>query len=314
LKPIIIDCDPGHDDAIAILLALAHSDALRLLGVTTVGGNQSLDKITDNALRLLSYVNAEIPLARGAAGPLVVPLVTGEEAHGETGMDGPRLPPSRFQPVREHAVEFMARLIRDAGDEVTLVPIGPLTNIALLLTAYPDLKRKIACISLMGGGIGEGNMTAAAEFNIYVDPEAAQIVFRSGVPIVMSGLDVTNRAEIFPEEIERLKRKGKASVLVGELLDFYSIYSRKLGYDGSALHDPCAVAWLLKPELFRYEYLHVDVETRGEITRGMTLADRRRKPGQAPNARVLVDVDREGFIRLIEDALETLDRRLAAAE
>jgi pyrimidine-specific ribonucleoside hydrolase len=314
MKQIIIDCDPGHDDAIAILLALAHSDELTILGITTVGGNQVLDKITDNALKLLSYVGADIPLARGAAGPLMAPLITGEIAHGETGMDGPILPSSLFQALDVHAVEFMASLIRGAEGKVTLIPIGPLTNIALLLTAYPEVKSKIECISLMGGGIGEGNMTSTAEFNIYVDPEAAQIVYRSGIPIVMSGLDVTNRAQIYPEEIEQLKQRGKASILVGELLDFYSIYSRKMGYDGSALHDPCAVAWLLRPDIFHYVDLHVDVETKGELTRGMTVADRRKKPDREPNVRVLIDLDRDAFIRMITEALDALDRQLAAGQ
>ncbi|MEQ4484205.1 nucleoside hydrolase [Cohnella silvisoli] len=312
MRQIIIDCDPGHDDAIAILLALAHPDELKILGMTTVGGNQVLDKITDNALKLLSYVDAPIPLAKGAAGPLLGKLVTGEEAHGETGMDGPILPSSRYKPLDVHAVEFMLNLIRNAEGKVTLVPLAPLTNIALLLTAYPEVKDKIDCISLMGGGIGEGNVTATAEFNIYVDPEAAQIVYQSGIPIVMSGLDVTNRAQIHAVEIEELKRRGKASVLVGELLDFYSIYSKVLGYDGSALHDPCAVAWLLKPEIFRSEAYHVEVETKGDLTRGMTVADRRKKPTQEANVRVLLDVDRDAFIRMITEALDVLDRRLAA--
>jgi Inosine-uridine nucleoside N-ribohydrolase len=310
-RPIIIDCDPGHDDAIAILLALANPERLRVLGITTVGGNQVLEKITDNALKLLSFVDADIPVAMGAKGPLLGKLVTGAEAHGESGMDGPVLPPSKFRPVRQGAVEFMVERIRSSDRPVTLVPIGPLTNVAMLLAAYPDVKEKIECISLMGGGLAYGNVTAEAEFNIYVDPEAARIVFESGVPIAMSGLDVTDKAMIYEEEIAELKRRGKVSVMVGELLDFYSIYSRKLGFDGSSLHDPCAVAWLLQPELFESKAYYVTVETKGERTRGMTVADMRRKPNDAPNAHVLLDVDRDAFIRLLFDALERLDRQAA---
>lgn len=308
--PIIIDCDPGHDDAIAILLAIANSEKLDLRGITTVGGNQILDKITDNALKVISFVNADIPVAKGAAQPLFGKLVTGEEAHGESGMDGPLLPPSKFRPVEQGAVEFMLNLIRSSEEKITLVPIAPLTNIALLITAYPEIKDRIEKISLMGGGLAYGNVTSTAEFNIYVDPEAARIVFESGIPITMSGLDVTDKAAIFEDEIVALKERGPVSTMVGELLDFYSIYGKKMGYVGSALHDPCAVAWLLQPELFESEHLYVTVETEGKLTRGMTVADRRKKTDHPANVEVLVGVDREAFMKLIFDSLERLDHKL----
>ncbi|WP_419885247.1 nucleoside hydrolase [Paenibacillus sp. B-A-8] len=312
--PIIIDCDPGHDDAIAILLAIANSERLDLRGITTVGGNQILDKITENALKVISFVNADIPVAKGAAGPLFGKLVTGEEAHGESGMDGPLLPPSKFRPVEEGAVEFMLNIIRSSEEKITLVPMAPLTNIALLITAYPEIKERIEKISLMGGGISYGNVTSTAEFNIYVDPEAARIVFESGIPITMSGLDVTDKAAIFEDEIVALKERGPVSTMVGELLDFYSIYGKKMGYVGSALHDPCAVAWLLHPELFVSEHLYVTVETEGKLTRGMTVADKRKKTDRPANVEVLVGVDREAFMKLIFDSLEKLDQELLAAE
>lgn len=312
-RPIIIDCDPGHDDAIAILLALAHPEELEIRGITTVGGNQILDKITDNALKVLSFVNADIPVAKGAKGPLFGKLVTGEEAHGESGMDGPVLPASKFKPVDQGAVEFMLEIIRASEEKITLVPMAPLTNIALLITAYPEVKDKIKEISLMGGGLAYGNVTSTAEFNIFVDPEAARIVYESGIPIVMSGLDVTDKAAIFEEEILELKQKGPVSVMVGELLDFYSIYGKKMGYVGNALHDPCAIAWLLHPELFQSEHLYVTVETEGKLTRGMTVADRRKKPDRQPNVQVLTGVDREAFMKLLFDSLERLDRKLLAA-
>lgn len=310
--PIIIDCDPGHDDAIAIMLAYAHRDVLDIRGITTVGGNQTLEKITDNALRILQFIRADILVAKGATGPLLGKLVTGEEAHGESGMDGPELPPAIARPIDQGAVEFMLELIRSSAEKITLVPLGPLTNIALLLTAYPEVKEKIEGISLMGGGISYGNVTSTAEFNIYVDPEAAKIVYESGIPMTMSGLDVTDKAAIFEGEIEALKQRGPASVLVGELLDFYSIYGKKMGYIGNALHDPCAVAWLLQPELFQSRHLHVTVETEGKLTRGMTVADQRKKPVSVPNVEVLVDVDRDAFIKLLFDALARLDEQLIA--
>lgn len=310
--PIIIDCDPGHDDAIAILLAYAHRDVLDIRGITTVGGNQILDKITDNALRILSFIQADIPVAKGAAEPLLGKLVTGEEAHGESGMDGPVLPPARFRPVEQGAVEFMADIIRASEEKVTLVPLAPLTNIALLITAYPEVKDKIERISLMGGGLCYGNVTSTAEFNIYVDPEAAKIVYESGIPITMSGLDVTDKAAIFEEEIEELKQRGPVSNLVGELLDFYSIYGKKMGYVGNALHDPCAVAWLLSPELFQSRHLHVTIETEGKLTRGMTVGDQRTKPDGESNVEVLVDVDRSAFLKLLFDALARLDQQYLA--
>ncbi|CAH1059106.1 nucleoside hydrolase [Paenibacillus pseudetheri] len=312
--PIIIDCDPGHDDAIAILLAIANAEKLDLRGITTVGGNQILDKITENALKVISFVNADIPVAKGAAGPLFGKLVTGEEAHGESGMDGPLLPPSKFRPLEEGAVEFMLNIIRSSEEKITLVPMAPLTNIALLITAYPEIKERIEKISLMGGGISYGNVTSTAEFNIFVDPEAARIVFESGIPITMSGLDVTDKAAIFEDEIVALKERGPVSTMVGELLDFYSIYGKKMGYVGSALHDPCAVAWLLRPELFESEHLYVTVETEGKLTRGMTVADKRKKTDRPANVEVLVGVDREAFMKLIFDSLEKLDQELLAAE
>lgn len=308
MRRIIIDCDPGHDDAIAILLALAHPDKFKIEGITTVGGNHNVDKITDNLLKLLTLVDKDIKVAKGAKSPLVCPLVTGEEAHGGTGMDGHNLSDIKFKPIAKGAVEFMKDIITEASDKITLVAIGPLTNIAMLFSTFPEVKEKIELISLMGGGINEGNKTAAAEFNIYVDPEAAKIVFDSGVPIVMSGLDVTNKAQMYYTEFKRLKGKGKVSAFVNDLLDFYSIFSKKFGYDkGSALHDPCAIAYLLNPDIFTAKKYHIDIETTGTVTRGMTVADRRKLPEGRLNANVLLDLDREAFVNMIFNALDILD-------
>ncbi len=310
MTPIVIDTDPGHDDAIAILMALANPDQCSVQGLTTVAGNQTVEKVTANALSILALVHRGVPVAAGAAAPLRRALVTGGFAHGSTGLDGPALPAPERSVEPLPAVEFLFRLLRDAAEPVTLVALAPLTNIAQLLHAYPEIRSKIARISLMGGGINGGNMTMAAEFNFYVDPDAARIVFASGIPIVMSGLDVTEKALIHHEEVERLRARGGASRFVAELLDFYSGYSRRQGAIASPLHDPCAVAWILEPGLFAFTDYFVDIETEGEITRGMSVADRRRAPGKPPNARVLVDVNREGLMRLLFDSLARLDAEI----
>lgn len=249
MRNIIIDCDPGHDDAIALLMAIANKKELNILGITTVGGNQLLDKVTQNALKVLSLVNEDIPVASGEALPLIREVHTGGDAHGDSGMDGPVLPAPKYSAVSSNAVQFMYEKIKSSKEKVTLVPIGPLTNIALLLRVYPEIKNNIELICLMGGGIYSGNRTPAAEFNIYVDPEAAKIVFNSGVDIVMAGLDVTEKAMIMDDEREKLRNKGKVSNFVAELLDFYSIASKRFGFEGSALHDPCAIGYLLRPDL-----------------------------------------------------------------
>jgi pyrimidine-specific ribonucleoside hydrolase len=308
MKNIIIDCDPGHDDAIALMLAIANQDVLNLAGVTTVCGNQSLKLVTENALKLLSYLKADYKVAKGADKPLVRDIRFSAAAHGKSGMDGPELPEPSMSPVDMDAVPFMADLIRSSSEKVTIVALAPLTNVALLLKAYPGIKHKIAQISLMGGGIEKGNITSVAEFNIYTDPEAAKIVFESGIPIVMSGIEVCEKACIYPEEIDRMLSGGKASHLAGRLLQFYSIYSKAAHYEGSPLYDPCAVAWLLEPELFTSRRFHIDVETQGLATRGMTVADKRPNPQGGFNAEVLQTVDRDGFIRLIFDSLARLDR------
>ena len=239
-KPIILDVDPGHDDAVALMLACGHPD-LDLLAVTTVAGNVTIEKTTRNALRVLALVGRhDVPVGVGASGPLKRPLHTAEDIHGESGLDGPEeLPDADFGPDERDAVELISETLRASREPVTLVPVGPLTNIALLLREHPDLKDRIARISLMGGSIGLGNTTPAAEFNIYVDPEAASEVFESGLPITMSGLDVTHLADVGPEERELLRTTGRVGGVVAGFLDYFAAnYRNTFGFDDLAAARP----------------------------------------------------------------------------
>ncbi len=300
--PVIMDCDPGHDDAIGIILACA-SDKLDVKGITTVGGNQTIEKTTNNALRVLRFIDKDIPVAKGANMPIRRELEIAPSVHGDSGLDGPVLPEPIKEPLDISAVELMAQILEESHEKVTLVPTGPLTNIAIFLLAYPHLKAKIERISLMGGAAIGGNWTAAAEFNILVDPEAADIVFKSGIPITMAGLDVTHRAKVYPEDIARIKAQGgKVAIMVGELLEFFIRFHRDIcGWDFAPLHDPCAVAWLINPDMFTSKKLHVMIDTNGEHTTGCTVTDF--YGSTAPNVDVLLDVDRYQFVDLLVEAV-----------
>lgn len=308
--PVILDCDPGHDDAIALILALA-SPELDVLAVTTSAGNQTPDKTLNNALRILTLLGRDdIPVAAGAPKPLARELIIADNVHGESGLDGPKLPDPTFAPQAMTGLELMAKCLRESLEPVTLVPTGPLTNIALLLAAHPELKGKIARIVLMGGTAGAGNWTPAAEFNIYVDPEAADMVFKSGIPITMCGLDVTHEAQVMDEDIERVRAiTNPVAQCVAGLLDFFMIYHRdpKWGFAGAPLHDPCTIAWLLAPELFHGVECRVDIETSGKHTLGMTVVDRYGLTGKPANALVLLGLDRPGFIDLLVTRLRAFD-------
>lgn len=304
--PIIIDCDPGHDDAIAIVLALA-SPELEVKAITSSAGNQTPDKTLHNVLRMLTLADrTDIPVAGGAAKPLMRDLIIADNVHGESGLDGPKLPEPTFAPQDCTAVELMAKILRESETPVTLVATGPQTNVALLLNGYPQLHSKIDRIVIMGGSMSLGNWTPAAEFNIYVDPEAAGIVFQSAIPVVMAGLDVTHKAQIHEADIERFRAIGNpVSTVVAELLDFFLRYHKdeKWGFTGAPLHDPCTIAWLLKPEIFTTLERWVGVETQGEYTQGMTVVDYYFLTGNKPNAQVMVDIDREAFVNLLAERL-----------
>jgi len=304
--PIILDCDPGHDDAIALVLALA-SPELELKAVTSSAGNQTPDKTLRNVLRMLTLLKrGDIPVAGGAIKPLMRDLIIADNVHGESGLDGPALPEPDFVPQDCTAVELMANVLRESTEPVTLVSTGPQTNVALLLNGHPELHAKIARIVIMGGAMGLGNWTPAAEFNIFVDPEAAEIVFQSGIPVVMAGLDVTHQAQIMAEDIERFRRIGNpVATTVAELLDFFMEYHKteKWGFQGAPLHDPCTIAWLLKPEIFSTAKRWVGVETQGKYTQGMTVVDYYFLSGNTPNTDIMLDIDRQAFVDLLADRL-----------
>lgn len=304
--PIILDCDPGHDDAIAMVLALA-SPELDVKAITASAGNQTPDKTLRNVLRMLTLLGRQdIPVAGGARKPLMRELIIAENVHGESGLDGPALPEPDFTPQACTAVELMAKTLRESPQPVTIVATGPQTNVALLLNSHPELHDKIARIVLMGGAMVLGNWQPAAEFNIYVDPEAAEIVFQSGIPVVMAGLDVTHRAQIHGLDIERFRQVGNpVATIVAEMLDFFMEYHKdaKWGFTGAPLHDPCTIAWLLKPELFTSVERWVGVETQGKYTQGMTVVDYYFLTGKQPNTTVLLDIDRERFVDLLVERL-----------
>jgi len=300
--PILLDCDPGHDDAIALLLALA-SPELELLGVTTVAGNQALHKTTANAIRVLDLIGRnDVAVAAGADRPLLRDVYVAAHVHGESGLDGPDLPPPQRAPSSEHAVEFLARTIRERAGAVTLVPTGPLTNVALLLALHPDARPER--IVLMGGAVAEGNVTPAAEFNIWCDPEAAARVFASGIDITMIGLDVTHKALFMPEHEARLG--GKVGELVRSLLSFYgNFHKQQYGWDGSPIHDAVAVAHVSHPDLVETKNRGVKIDTESELSRGRTLVDLWGRAQWEPNCHVGVDIDADAFLDLLVERLNT---------
>jgi len=301
MTSVILDCDPGHDDAIALLLALA-SPELDLVGVTTVHGNQTLEKTTDNALRVLALVGREnVPVAMGADRPLVRELRVAAHVHGESGLDGPDLPARASEPVAQHAVDF---LVEHVTPESVLVPVGPLTNIALAL----ERGIRPARIVLMGGAIAEGNMTPAAEFNIWADPEAAARVFASGLDVTMVGLDVTHGALLTPARAERFRTAGRVGIFVAELVEFFKQYHRRTyGWDGAPIHDAVALAHAFRPGIVTTEHMNVEIETESELTRGRTVADRWRRTDRAPNAHVGVEIDADAFFELLLERIATYE-------
>jgi inosine-uridine nucleoside N-ribohydrolase len=314
VKPIIIDCDPGHDDAAALLLAVA-SDEVELLGVTTVAGNQTLEKTTANAIRALDCAGrADVPVAAGASRPLMRELHVAADIHGETGLEGSELPPPSRAPEDTHAVDWIAATLEAAPAPVTLVPTGPLTNIGLLLARYPQIEGRIQRIVLMGGSIGEGNVTPAAEFNIWADPEAAHRVFASEVDLTMVGLDVTHRALLTPDHLEILEVAGEAGKLVADLYRFFlSIHGDRYGWIGAPVHDAVAVAHVIDAALLQTTRCGVRIDTGGDLSRGRTNVDVRRQTEWRPLHHVAVDIDADRFLALLVERISALGRAPAGS-
>jgi purine nucleosidase len=309
-RPIIIDTDPGQDDAIAILLALA-SPELDVLGITTVAGNVPQPLVTTNALKLCELVGrTDVPVFIGAHRPLVRELFTAEYVHGPTGIDGTDLPEPVTTAESRDAVDFIIDTCLAAGaDGITLCPVGPLTNIASAIAREPMILPRIREIALMGGGFFEGgNTTPVAEFNIYVDPDAASLVFNSGVPITVFPLDVTHKALVLPEDLDRVRAIDTpvGEAVVG-MLGYYERHDvQKYGIAGAPLHDPCVIAYLIDEDLFSGKSCRVDVETESELTVGQTVVDWWGVTGSEPNAMVMSDVDRLGFIDLVVERISQL--------
>ncbi|EHM51179.1 ribonucleoside hydrolase RihC [Yokenella regensburgei] len=297
--PIILDTDPGIDDAAAIAAAL-FAPELDLALMTTVAGNVSLEKTTRNALQLLHFWEADVPLAQGASAPLVRPLRDAADVHGESGMEGYDFVAHDRQPLAKPAFIAIRDLLMSAPQPVTLVAIGPLTNIALLLTQYPECKFNIRRLVLMGGSAGRGNFTPNAEFNIAIDPEAAAIVFRSGLEIVMCGLDVTNDAMLDAEYLATLPTLNRTGQMLHALFSHYRSGSMT---SGLRMHDLCAIAWLVRPDLFTLKPCFVAVETQGTWTSGTTVVDIEGKLGQPANAQVALGLDVAGFRRWVAEVL-----------
>ncbi|MBO6540519.1 MAG: nucleoside hydrolase [Rhizobiaceae bacterium] len=309
-RKIIIDTDPGQDDAVAILLALA-SPELEVVGITAVAGNVPLTLTEKNARKICELAGRpETLVFAGADRPLERKLVTAEHVHGKTGLDGPDLPKPEMPLQDKNAVDFIVEtLMAAAPGEITLCPLGPLTNIALAMRQEPAIVPRIREIVLMGGGFFEGgNITPTAEFNIYVDPEAADIVFRSGVPITMMPLDVTHKALTSRVRVDAFRELGtRTGEATAQLLDFFERFDEeKYGTDGGPLHDPCVIAWLIRPELFSGRDCNVEVELQSELTLGMTVVDWWRVTDRPKNAFVVREIDADGFFGLLTERLATL--------
>ena len=310
-RKIIIDTDPGQDDAVAILLALASPEDIDLLGITAVAGNVPLNLTEKNARIVCELANrTDIPVFAGAKAPLKRPLVTAEHVHGKTGLDGPKHDDPTMPLQSQHAVDFLIETLRrEPENTVTLCPIGPLTNVAMAFEKAPDIVERVQQIVLMGGAYFQvGNITPAAEFNIYVDPEAADIVFKSGVDIVVMPLDVTHKALVTAPRVQAFRDLNtRVGDMVAAWTDFFERFDKeKYGSEGAPLHDPCTIAYLIKPELFTGRHINVEIETTSELTMGMTVADWWRVTDRPANALFIGDVDADGFFDLLTERLARL--------
>lgn len=309
MKKIIMDCDPGHDDAIALLLA-AHAEDIQILGVTTVAGNSELENTTRNARKILDYAGVtDVEVYAGCSKPMIYPLwrLTGAIIHGEDGLGGPNIPAPVTPIAKEHAVNYIIRTLRESDEKITLVPTGPLTNIAQVLVQAPDVKEKIEKIIIMGGAVNDpGNITSAAEFNIYLDPEAAKIVFQSGCNIYLNTLDISMKAVFLESDIEELRAQGdKISDIVAQLLDFFaSTHVEHFGFKACPIHDALCIGALIDENLVQWQHTYLDVATHDPLTRGETVADLWGITDNEPNCYISTKVDRDLFVRMIKEYMK----------
>ncbi len=308
-RKIILDCDPGHDDAVAILMAAKHPK-LELLGITVVAGNQTLEKTERNALNVCQHLGIDVPVYAGMGLPMVrEKQVIAEDIHGETGLDGPVFAPLTKQLAPKHAVDFIIETLMASEGDITLVPTGPLTNIAMAMRREPRIVEKIQQIVLMGGAYQLGNATPAAEFNIVADAEAAYVVFNSGRPIVMMGLDLTRQALCYPEIVDRMEKiDNKAAHLFADLMRFFGKTQKAVfGWAGGPLHDPTCIAYLIDPTCIETRPMYTEVEIRSEKCYGRTLCDYFNTMRKEPNSLVSVKLDQEKFWNIVEDCIRLYD-------
>lgn len=307
--PIILDCDPGHDDAMAILLA-AYNPAIELLGLTTVSGNGIIDKVTENALRVCALAKIQVPVAQGAGNAILGAVEAASDIHGETALDGAPLPAPTFALESIHGVDLIAQLVRKSSEKVTLVGTGPLTNIALFLKMYPELKSNIAHIVFMGGSASRGNRTPYAEFNIWMDPEALEVVLKSELPITMIGLDVTHQALITKEIFDKLEAMNTevSKTMTGLMRFFAKTYNDVFEMPDPPLHDPLAIAVLIDPTVTKNRFVNVEIELNGTHTRGATVVDIYNRTGRKANVNVALELDFDKFWNMMLDAVDKAGR------
>lgn len=308
-RKIIIDCDPGHDDAVAIILA-ARNPKLELLGITTVNGNQTLEKVTRNALNVCQYLDIDVPVCKGLSGPIVrtAPPVE-ERIHGDTGLNGPVFGPLTKELDPRHAVDFIIETVMNSSEKVTLVPTGPLSNIGMAIRKEPRILDHIDEIVLMGGAYQHGNVTPAAEFNIYADGEAAHVVFSCGRPVVMMGLDLTRQALCYPGIVDRMaKIDTKAARLFVDLMKFFGMTQKKVfGWEGGPLHDPTTIAYLIDPSCIETKAMHTEIDITGGPSQGRTNCDFFNLTDKVKNTKVAVKLDVEKFWDIVEESLKLYD-------
>lgn len=301
---IILDCDPGHDDAVAITLA-ANSDKIDLLGITVVAGNQTLEKTQINARNVCQWLGVDVPVYAGCGQPMVREKMIAGDIHGETGLDGPVFPPLTKELEKEHAVDFIVKTLMESDGDITMVTTGPMTNLAMAMRMEPAIIPKIKQIVLMGGAYTNGNVTPAAEFNIIADAGAAYVCFTSGRPITMMGLDVTRKVLCYPEIVDRMEKIGnKASKLFADLMRFFCKTQKEVfGWEGGPLHDPVTIAWLIDPSVVTLKPMHVDIDIRSVQSYGRTNCDFFGYGGQEPTANVAIDIDAAKFWDIVEAGL-----------